>query len=483
VTYLRKALLAISVTGCALVLMFGLLWVKYSDSITPDLWRHAENVWHGQADLLGDRTPSELIRYAKRRLEGHPNLEILVLPPLHWVQAKYEHPVPPGPLPTLTKGQLDQAPAALPGQAGQPTITADTAASIISAISTAKAGQTVLIAPGRYRINQNIKTNAVGNAQQLITVRASQPGQVQIEFNAQEGFIVQHSYWVFENLRIQGVCKDHTSCEHAFHVVGQGDHLVVRNNRIEDFNAHLKINGLQGAWPDHGVLQHNTITNTTARTTENPITLFDLVGANYWQVLDNVVSNFVKNGSDGISYGIFMKGASRGGRIERNLVICTTQNVSQPGVRVGISFGGGTTGQAYCRDGRCEAEHTAGLAANNILGHCNDSGIDVNKSTSIAIAHNTLINTAGIDVRTTPASATMQGNLLEGQIRQRKGGQAKLVMNEIAVMADVFENPNALNLNWRKVPDNIPRLGLAEKDFYGQIRGDSTPPGALAGSR
>jgi hypothetical protein len=306
---------------------------------------------------------------------------------------------------------------------------------------------------------------------------------VHIEFNAQEGFVVAHPYWVFENLGIQGVCKDHTSCEHAFHVVGNGAHLVVRNNLIVDFNAHFKINGLDGNWPDNGLLQHNTITNSGPRNTGNPTTLFDLVGANHWQVLDNVVSNFVKNGSNGISYGIFMKGASSGGRIERNLVICTPQNVSQPGVRVGISFGGGTTGQAYCRDGRCAAEHTAGLAANNIVAHCNDSGIDVNMSTGIVIAHNTLINTAGIDVRSGPASATLHGNLLEGQMRQRKGGQAKLVMNEIAVMANVFENPNALNLAWRKVPDNIPSIDLVPKDFYEQARGNATLPGALAGKK
>jgi hypothetical protein len=255
---------------------------------------------------------------------------------------------------------------------------------------------------------------------------------------------------------------------------------VLRNNKLEDFNSHLKINGLRGAWPDHGLLQYSTITNTLPRTTESPATPFDLVGANRWQVLDNLVSNFVKYGSNGISYGIFMKGASSGGRIERNLIICTPQNMSQPGVRVGISFGGGTTGAEFCRDQLCIAEHTAGLAANNIVAHCNDFGIDVNRSTSIVIAHNTLINTAGIDVRDASA-AKLYGNLLEGKIRQRKGGQAKLVMNDIAASATVFEDPNALNLTWRKVPENIPSIDLVPTDFYSKARGDATPPGALTG--
>ena len=477
---LRKLLTTLAITAGIITLVSGLLWYKFSANISPEMWLHAENVVQGQASLSGDRTPGELIRYANRRLEGHPNLEALVHPPLLWVQAKVERPVPLGPLPTLGKGQQPESPSPLPGQSPTPNIYAATPQELIKAYTTAQAGQTILLAPGNYRINQNLRTQTGGTALQRITLRASQPGQAQIEFNAQEGFIVAHPYWVFENLTIRGACPYPGNCEHAFHVVGNGAHLVVRNNTIVDFNSHLKINGLEGNWPDNGVLQHNTITNTTPRTTQSPTTPFDLVAASRWQVLDNIVSNFVKNGSNGISYGIFMKGAGSGGRIERNLVICTPQDVSQPGVRVGISFGGGTTGAEFCRDQLCIAEHTAGLAANNIVAHCNDFGIDINRSTSIVIAHNTLINTAGIDVRDA-SSAKLYGNLLEGRMRQRKGGQATLEMNEIANLRDVFEDPNALNLTWRKAPDNIPSILLVPKDFYGQARSSGTPPGALVG--
>jgi len=388
---------------------------------------------------------------------------------------------PQAPLPTLGKGQQTIALPPLPGQAAARTLLARSATEIISAINTAKAGQAILIQPGTYRINQNVKTAAAGTAQQRITVRASAPGQVQIEFNAQEGFLVQHPYWVFENLGIRGVCADHTYCEHAFHVVGQGAYLVVRNNLITDFNAHLKVNGLLGNWPDHGVLQHNTLTNTTERNTANPVTPLDLVGANSWQVLDNVVSNFVKADGNRVSYGLFMKGGGSNGRIERNLVICTPRNVSQPGVRVGISFGGGgTQPAAVCRGQRCVPEHSAGLAANNIVAHCNDSGIDTNQANRILLAHNTLINTAGIDVRNAPAAATLYGNLLQGTVRQRNGGQATKQFNETVGMAQVFADPYALDLAWRQPPDNIPSTPLVPTDFFGQPRGDGTPPGAIA---
>ena len=54
-------------------------------------------------------SPQSLIRYLKRRLEGHPKLEAVLLPPLHAAQRHIEREPPPGPLPTLGKGQQAQA--------------------------------------------------------------------------------------------------------------------------------------------------------------------------------------------------------------------------------------------------------------------------------------------------------------------------------------------------------------------------------------
>jgi len=499
---IRKTLIALGIGVLLLALALAALWFKYRDSITPDLSRHAENVWLGQADLLANRTPGELIRYTKRRLEGHPNLETLALPPLHWLQRQYERPVPAGPLPTLGKGQqavtlppqqygptgqpIETLPTAIPVNAlavanlpATAQVMVNTADGLIAATSSARPGQTIVIAPGHYRLNSRINTNAPGTPSQPITVRAAQPGQVILEFNTEVAFRVSQPYWVFENMHIRGVCEQHSSCEHAFHIYGAAPATVVRNNLIEDFNAHLKINGNNKLWPDHGLVQYNTLTNRSRRETDNPVTLVDLVGANHWRVSDNLVSNFVKSSGNQVSYGVFMKGASTGGRFERNLVICTQQDISQPGVRVGISFGGGTTGKDFCRDQRCAVEHTAGLAANNIVAHCNDFGIDVNNSNNILLAHNTLINTAGIDARGAPTSARAYGNLFDGRIRVRDGAQIKSELNDPALPTTYLENPDALNLGWRKAPDNIPSLPIVNLDFNGNSRLDGTKPGAL----
>lgn len=496
---LRYTLKATAIALGLLGVACGLLWYKFGDSISPEMWRHAENVWHGYTPITGDRTPGELIRYAKRRLEGHPNLETIALPPLHWAQARVERPVPSTPLPTLGKGQqafslppIQYTAAGRPieaemGLAAAPSGALDaqiflvaSAESLISAIQSAKAGQTILLAPGLYAINSQINTNANGTALQPITVRAAQPGQVKLEVNSQVAFRISKAYWIFENLQIKGVCKEHSDCEHAFHIFGPAQNTVIRNNLLEDFNAHIKINGYGNDWPDHGLAQFNTLTNSRRRETHYPVTTLDMVGANYWRLSDNLVTNFVKGDGNQISYGVFMKGAGTGGRIERNLIICTPQHISQTGVRVGISFGGGGTGKPYCRDRKCDNEYTAGLAANNIVAHCNDFGIDVNQSNKIIIANNTLINTAGIDTRGDAASAKIYGNLFDGKAIHRNNSEMRLEFNEQVDINHFFDDADSLNLVWRKLPEKIPSLPVAATDFCKRQRVDGTFPGATA---
>lgn len=478
-SFLRTTIKVFAIAASALVVVSGILWYKFSDNISPEMWRHAENVWHGYTPITGNRTQGELIRYAMRRLEGHPNLEIIALPPLRWAQARVERPVPTGTLPTLGKGQQNHSLPPLQGQSVSSDVTVTNAQEFAAAVNLARAGQTITLAPGTYRINGNLKTASSGNSAQRITLRAVQPGQVHIEFNAQEGFMVSHPYWVFENLNIHGVCEQHGSCEHAFHVYGKASNTVIRNNLITDYNAHLKVNGSGGDWPDSGLVQHNTLTNTKPRATHFPVTPVDIVGANNWRLEDNLVSNFVKRDGDQISYGLFMKGAGRGGRVERNLIICTPHNISQPGVRVGMSFGGGGTGKSFCRDLRCTAEHTGGLAANNIIAHCNDSGIDVNRATQITLAHNTLINTSGIDIRRSPADARLYGNLYEGMVRARDSAVLRTDMDQPMHATTVFKDADQLLLGWRAAPKKIPSSRGVTTDFCGAARSDGTFPGAL----
>jgi len=394
------------------------------------------------------------MRYVERRLIGHPKLEAVVLPIFRLARPFVERPIVEA-VPTMDKGQqqkelppqrftveglpipIKDRSIAAESHGSDKTIYLQSAAEIQRAIASAAAGQRLEILPGTYSLDRSILIRASGRPQEPIILRASQPGNVVIEFNALEGFHLQAPNWVFENLVIRGTCKQHSNCEHAFHIVGKASNIVIRNNRIEDFNAQIKVNGLSGNWPDDGLIQFNTIHNNSKRNTSNPVTPIDIVAGSRWVVTDNVISNFIKAGGDQISYGAYMKGGGTQGRFERNIVICTLENVSQAGIRVGLSFGGGGTNINACRDGRCVTEHSEGVIAGNVIADCNDFGIYINKSNQTRIVDNILANTYGIDVRFPSASAYVEANTLDGLVRARDGAMIESKDNRTRRNVDI----------------------------------------------
>lgn len=426
------------------------------------------------------RSPQELIRHAQRRLQGHRVLEWLLLPGLHALQRRWERPPPPGPLPPMGKGQQAVSMAAALPETSL-VVRVDTATGLAEALMEARPGTHIVIAPGRYRFGQTLRLGHDGRAQAPIRVSALLPGSVELAFTQIAGIQIDRPYWMFENLNIRGACARDHDCEHAFHVVGGSAFTTLRNNHIQDFNAHIKVNGLNGQWPDHGLVAFNTLTNSATRQTDRPVVMLDLVGASHWKVQDNLVTNFAKGLGNQVAYGLFMKGAGEGGRFERNLVICSRSDISRPGERVGISFGGGgTQPAAVCRSDGCAAyEHRHGLAANNIVAHCNDAGLDINRGSDIVLAHNTLINTAGVSARRSPTQGRVLSNLLEGNISARDGAALGLEWNVEAPLSRVFVNPDALLLQWFEPPETVPSRAFVTNDFRGIARHDATLPGAL----
>ncbi len=451
------------------------------------------------ARALNGRAPMDLVRYAETRLIGHPRLQRVLLPVTAMIRQRLERE--PGPLSTqLGKGQqpgalpsqrIDSDGRPLPAPAAMPAADLESSppprwrvastAALEQALLDARPGDTVEIEPGRYRIAQTLHTWHAGTPEQPIVVRARAPGSVQLQVFTEQAFLVNRPYWRFENLNLQGACAAHADCEHAFHVVGAAVGTVIRNNRMADFNAQVKVNGEAGEWPDHGLLQFNTLIDSAPRDTDNPVTPVDLVGASGWQFMDNLVEGFVKRGGNQVSFGLFMKGAGSQGRIERNLVVCTPAGISQPGLRVGISLGGGGTDPRLCRDPRCATEHADGIVANNIVAHCNDAGIDIHASTGSLVAFNTLINTQGILVRDRPAQAEVVGNLMEGSLLARQGGLLRQAGNlKVGHLVDWLWAPDALDLRWRAVPELVAADPRLPTDFCGRARPASSLPGALA---
>ncbi len=363
--------------------------------------------------------------------------------------------------------------------AGNKTIVVASSGEARTAINRAEAGAVITFLPGTYRFSgSSIAVTRAGTASSPVTVQAARAGTVTLEFDLVEGFHVSAPYWSFENLTIRGVCSDHSNCEHAFHVVGKGSHFSARNNTIVDFNAHFKINGSEGQFPDRGSIEGNTLTNSGVRRTANPVTPIDLVAASHWIMRNNLITDFAKAGSDQISYGGFAKGAGADNRFEKNVILCEHRLQGVAGRRVGLSLGGGGTSPAVCRDRRCIVEQENSVLQANLIAFCSDDGIYVNRAASSRIVDNTLIDTAGIEVRFPESSAEVQGNLVDGVIRSRDGGVLHDIDNYATALTrlyigshpvrGLFADARGLDFTWRATPPRRATVNTNPLDLCGK---------------
>lgn len=366
-----------------------------------------------------------------------------------------------------------------PGAAPQPTRPVADLAALTAALAQAGPGDVIELAPGVYRLERRLKPAGAGEPGRPIVLRAPRPGSVRIESATTEALVVARPYWLVENLHFVGICASHDECEHAIHVTGAAAGFVLRNSTLEDFNAALKVNGAGSAYPDFGLIQHNLFFNNTVRRTDRPVTPIDIVAADGWQVIDNRIADFAKPAARGPSYGVFMKGGGRGGRIARNLIVCRDRLATSDAVQVGLSFGGGGTDRHSLRP-PAGFEHDAGSATNNLVARCSDVGIDVHRASHIHVAFNTLQDTRGIEVRQAPASAAAYGNLLDGALRTRGGGRLEAQANQIAPALSAPAKEEAMRPAWPGPLRTIPALGWIKDDACRRPRSGGTPAGALA---
>jgi len=205
-------------------------------------------------------------------------------------------------------------------------IAVNSVAALAEAMRTAKAGDVIAIAPGTYTLTEAIAAARQGAKAKPITVRATALGAVRLKSSAVELFKLQAGYWVFENLIIQGVCRRHKYCQHAFYIVGAAEGTVIRNNHLRDFNAAIKGNGIVIAakqrFPSRVLIEGNAFFNAAPRKTARPVTPINVVGGSHWVIRRNFFADFGKVEGNRMSYAAFLKGNSSHGLMERNLVIC-----------------------------------------------------------------------------------------------------------------------------------------------------------------
>ncbi len=353
-----------------------------------------------------------------------------------------------------------------------------------AAIEGARAGDVISLADGTYDVTGNLVCRAAGTDEAPIVVRGVRPLGARIRFDAVEGFLVRGPHWRFEDLDIEGVCAAHPDCEHAFHVVGEADFTVIRRNRAQGFNAHIKANGegTPRVFPDDVLVEENEFFNPTPRMTSNPVTPIDVVGGRRWVVRANFIHDHHKALGDNISYAMFLKGNSRDGLIERNLVVCELLHTG--GTRIGLSFGGGGTGpDSVCEGSVCTPEHQNGVMRNNIVVSCPASlGVYVNACAGCSVVHNTLYRVTGIDVRFAASDVEVAGNVVSGRIRTRDGATMTLVDNlemvDEAQWSAWFRDPAGVDftlLDGSAIVDRGTARADVPDDYCGNARDDGQP--------
>ncbi len=349
------------------------------------------------------------------------------------------------------------------------------------ALKAARPGDTIVLEAGTYKIKSHaIYLGNSGTETNRIHVQANKLGDVVLQLDTLDGFYINKSYWTFRNLRISGICANDSACEHAFHVMGGGHHVVIQNNIVTDFNAHVKVNpsGKNGPnkYPDNGVITGNSFYNHTIRDTSNSVTPIDMIGVNNWTISDNLIADFIKGRGNKTSYGAYFKGNASHNVFERNLVMCSFNLHQTDAIQIGLSFGGGGTGRQYCRNKNCATEHNEGTLRHNVIMNCNDVGIYLSKANNTEIYNNTLINTLGIDIRYPVSSAVIANNLLTGRIKNRDWAYSQTLSNLIPSIDDLdqlFLDAEHGDFTLKKGDDILNRgvdLTKREVDFCGLKR-------------
>ncbi|MEO6749408.1 MAG: right-handed parallel beta-helix repeat-containing protein [Casimicrobiaceae bacterium] len=441
---------------------------------------------------VADVPPRLLAHYVERRAEGHDRViedtGRFVARMLRRVDRG--KPVVAGAYPAWA-GAARKAPADnVESFTGGRAVTVTTVAELRSALDGALPGDRIVLAPGTYRLSgPPLVLARAGTADKPILVTAAQLDDAVVESTLLEGFQVSAPYWTFENLVVRGVCERDSDCEHAFHVVGGGRHFTARNLVVQDFNAQFKVNGAEGLFPDDGIIERSTLANSRERQTDRPVSPVDIVAASGWRIEGNLIADFVKAGGDGTSYGVFAKGSAAGTRISRNVVLCEHALHPDAGRRVGISLGGGGTDAAYCRDGKCIVEHQAGVLSDNLVAGCSDAGIYLNRAAQSIVARNTLLDTAGIEIRFPESVADLEGNLLDGPVRARDGALVREVDDRTTPAAWLyagyhpvrayFADASQLDLDWRSAPPLRESVTTAAVDLCGMSRSAHSAYGAF----
>jgi hypothetical protein len=398
-------------------------------------------------------------------------------------------------IPSLPTLGTDYNPSEGPVASHLRVIAVNSAEEALQALKNAQAGDEITFEDGVYLFNQNLELGGAGTAANPIFVRARNPLKAKLNFCNTEGFrVTRHPYWIFENLDIEGVCHGQSdgSNEHAFHISGNSDHVVLRGNRVTNFKSHVKMNGgiLEGmstyTWPsDLWIIKNIWRDLVPVGGAAIPHNALNIDGGNRHVIRGNSFVDLVSSVPDERpASAIYLKMTVRDFVVEQNFVLCQ-KHVDLYGDRRGIYSGDVYGASPYC-DGDCA--NLRGVYRNNIVMNCNgmgnSSGLNLNNEKASRFLHNTLFaNKYDFRGDVPGTDFTFIGNILYNGWPSIVPTIMKDNVDLTAqTAAQLWSNPAAADFSLRdanSIRSKVTKLPDAGYDFCGHVRADVTDIGAI----
>ncbi len=358
----------------------------------------------------------------------------------------------------------------VPGAVQAADLQVSSASQIASAFGSASAGDRIIIAPGEYSFGAALWTGNAGP----VTVTTTDVGAAKLNFNSLEGLVFNHPDWTLEKVWVNGVCAGE-NCEAGVGVKAGATRFKMQQARVSNWTQHVKAARDPTSEVEDAQILSSEFWNDALR--PNGATPLDLVGGKRWRIIGNYVHDY--GGDPNGDYGIFLKGGTSDGLIERNLIICAQDNAAG-GATLGISFGGGGTGYSFCPNQNCDCEDYDSIARNNIVLHCTDAGLHTKRACGSKFYNNTVYDVGvGVQIQINGAGAPVQirNNVLSAGI-SGPGNLYTESNNLISAAASVFRsayaNPDLADFrggsNSSALENQGANLGEVAGDYCGTTR-------------
>lgn len=347
--------------------------------------------------------------------------------------------------------------------------------SIKKALVSAKAGDVITIKTGEYDMGDSFSTVNDGTKKKPIILQCSgDKGYAVLKASGQIAFRIKSKFWIIKGIHVQGSEKKTQATVFMDGPGGCGD-IKITDCKISGSALHgMKAARSREVGVDNVHIEQTELFNTA-------FTGFDLVSGDNWFLKNCYVHDY--GTQKGISYGIFLKGGGKNGIVEGCFVDGKASSTT-----IGISFGGGLTGQQWLPliNGKVGPEHFEGIARNNIVVNTTDVAYHSNNASNCFFYNNLAWNCKNFQrQKSYSEDPRLFNNLIVGKYR---GAHPDSGNNVDQLDEKWFVDPNNQDFRLskegiRKLKRKAIKIADCPKGMFGAERKNLYPGPVLPGAK